>query len=94
MPVAVAQLELESRVASLLMGVAFAFLLKQKDSPERLSPATRMQQTRELLRQVPVLLRGFSMQRRALSLELNTLLRKGPTRYLEMALRELQGLAH
>ena len=97
MPVAAlqsAQSELDHRVAVLLMGVAFSFVVRQQMvQQEEFGPATRMRQIRGLLQRIPALLRSLTQQRRGLSLELGTLLRKGPERYLAAALRELQGLA-
>lgn len=84
-------LELGDRVPVLLLGLAFSFLLKRQPEEKR-SPATRMQQVRQLLKQLPDLVTQMMQPRRELSLELTKLLRQGPDRYFTSALRELQGL--
>jgi len=91
LPVVVAETaDLDARVAVLLLGIAFSFLLRKQDLP---GPATRMQQVRQLLKQLPELLAHLKQHRVALSIELTRLLKQGPERYFTAALRELRGLA-
>jgi hypothetical protein len=93
MPVTVAQPALEARSSVLLLGIAFSFLLSRQSPGEKSSPATRMQQVRQLLKRLPELLTELTKNRRELSLELARLLRQGPDQYFVSALRELKGLS-